>query len=320
MIHIYLDAEFDAVKINHKFQQAIISLGAVAIGENQKQLDTFYSLVRPMHFRRLNPIVCRMTHLSNQQIANAKDLKQVMTAFLAWIKRYEKNITQVCFYSCGPDDRRTLLQNCRYYEIDGEFFSDMKDLQKEISAHVLYHDQIISPALSLDDLKSVYAIQGTVDHNALSDAIDLKCVHQAYCQGKQQDSTEIANIVKRKIAKQEEAKKRQQKRAAMVLRERFQQIPKHISLLFYPEILEQLRLLKERDPDFPFSFRKKGIMFEQNCYPYEDVQASIRILLEEEFPAFFLCFETEAEKIEKKILLTYRNATMIENIMKRMEI
>jgi inhibitor of KinA sporulation pathway (predicted exonuclease) len=74
MLHIYLDAEFDAVKIKGKFQQAIISIGAVMLDDNGKELDQFYSLVRPMNFVRLTSVVYRMTHLNTHQIEHAKAL------------------------------------------------------------------------------------------------------------------------------------------------------------------------------------------------------------------------------------------------------
>ena len=46
MIQVYIDAEFDAVRYQKRFEQAVISFGAVACRQKQ-MLDTFYTLVRP---------------------------------------------------------------------------------------------------------------------------------------------------------------------------------------------------------------------------------------------------------------------------------
>ena len=42
MIQVYIDAEFDAVRYQKRFEQAVISFGAVACRQKQ-MLDTFYT-------------------------------------------------------------------------------------------------------------------------------------------------------------------------------------------------------------------------------------------------------------------------------------
>lgn len=318
MIHIYLDAEFDAVRIQKKFQQAIISLGAVMLDQEGTIIDEFYSLVKPMAFKRLSHVVYKMTHLQNEEIQQANELPIVMAQFLRWIHTYEEDMDKVSFYSFGPDDRRTLIQNCHYYDLDGEFFSRMKDLQKELSPKVKFQDQIISPTLSLDDLKSVYAIQGAVDHNALSDARDLMEVHCAYCLGKQQDSTQIVAIVNRKIAKQQEVAKKQRQRLARVMKERFEAYPKRLKILCYPEVIDQFRMIKERDHTFSLRFKEDHMVMDGDSYYYNDMKMVLELKLEDENPYVLLDISYHGRQLQKQFLLTYRNATMIEDIIKRM--
>ena len=77
-------------------------------------------------------------------------------------------------------------------------FDRIQDLQKEISATVKFQNKIISPSLSLDDMKLIYDIQGAVDHNALNDAKDLMYIHQRYLDGNAQNAQRILDIVNRK--------------------------------------------------------------------------------------------------------------------------
>lgn len=318
MIHIYLDAEFDAVRIDHKFQQAVISLGAVMLNEDAEILDQFYSLTKPMNFHRLTSVVKRMTHLTNSQIEQAKEFPVLMKKFMDWIHVYEPDMEQVRFYSFGPDDRRTLIQNCHYYKIEADFFSRMKDLQKEISPNVKFQDQLISSTLSLDDLKSVYAIEGEVEHNALNDAIDLMKVHRAYCLGKPQDSTQIAAIVNRKIAKQQEVARKQRLRLAKAMKERFEKYPKRVKIKFYPEVLEELNGLRERDHHMTIRFKTDRMIIEEQVYFYNELKLVMELSLDEEVPSFLFDISYHGIRSRKQYLLTYRNATVIENIIKRL--
>lgn len=316
MLHIYLDAEFDAVKIKGKFQQAIISIGAVMLDDHGKELNRFYSLVRPMNFVRLTTIVYRMTHLNTYQIAHAKTLLEVMEIFMRWIHRYEKDIDNVKFYSFGPDDRRTLIQNCRYYALDMEFFKDMKDLQKEISPSVKFQNQLISSTLSLDDLKSAYDIQGAVDHNALSDAIDLMEVHRAYCLKKPQNMTAIAAIVNRKIKKQQEVALKQRLRLAKIMKERFKDYPSRIRIQFQEDVLEEFRTIRERDDNFHIRFKSDRMIIDEEAYYYNELKMIMSLILDDEVPSFCLEIHYHGETFTKQYLLTYRNASMIEHIIK----
>lgn len=316
MLHIYLDAEFDAVRIKGKFQQAIISIGAVMLDDDGKELDRFYSLVRPMNFVRLTTVVYRMTHLNTYQIAHAKTLPEVMERFMRWIYRYEKDIDCIKFYSFGPDDRRTLIQNCHYYELHMDFFKDMKDLQKEISPAVKFQGQLISSTLSLDDLKSAYDIQGAVDHNALSDAMDLMEVHHAYCLAKPQNMTQITAIVNRKIKKQQEVALKQRLRLAKVMKERFKDYPARIRLQFKEDVLEEFRNLRERDDNFHIRFKSDRMIIDEEAYYYNELKVVMVLILDDEVPSFGFEIHYHGTDFMKQFLLTYRNATILEHIMK----
>ena len=85
----------------------------------------------------------------------------------------------------------------------------------------------------------------------------------------------------------------------------------------YPEIVEQFRLWEERDRNFHINIQKDSILLDGRELPREQTKISMRIDIEE-IPSVTLSFTQGENVIEKKYLLIYRNATMVENILKRM--
>lgn len=321
MIHIYIDAEFDAVRINRKFYQMVISLGAVMVDDQGTVIDEYYSMVKPYSFKRLSNIVKKMTKLSDTMILDARKLPEVEEEFKSWVYAREENLSNIRLYSFGPDDRRTLSQNCQALSLDAEgMFSGIIDLQKEISPLVTYQGATVSPTLSLDDLKSAYGIEGVVDHNALSDARDLMMIHQAVLQGKQPIESNVKEIVDRKIAKQQEVAERQRKRLSKLMKERFGGFKElRIPIRFYPEVIEQFQMWEERDPNFSLHWKKDQVCEQGQCYAYEDLSMVMEVDIESEIPSVRLIIEGPSINMDKKYLLQYRNATMIENICKRLK-
>lgn len=321
MYHIYIDAEFDAIRLNYKFQQTVISLGAVILNDEGEALDEFYSLVRPLKFKRLTNIVKKMTHLENEDIKEAPGFEYVLKQFKQWIYTYTTDKESIRVYSFGPDDRRTILQNCKLLFLkDDGIFDCVEDLQKEISAAVKFQNRVISPTLSLDDLKLTYNIQGAVEHNALTDARDLMMLHRAYVLNEPQNEEQITGIVNRKIQKQIEVQERQKKRMIMIMKQRFEKFDtRSVEVIFYPEVLEQLRLWEERDDDFHIVWSKSGVKFEDQEVLYEDLQLTLGVELDQEVPSIHMVFAYDHVCMTKRYILNYRNATMIENIFKRLQ-
>lgn len=321
MYHIYIDAEFDAVKINRKFYQMVISLGAVMVDEDGKKLDEFYTLVRPYGFSRLTNIVKKITHMSNEMILSAENLNVAEKNFKKWVYAYSADMEELRLYSFGPDDRRTIVQNCTSLKLDKEgLFNKIIDLQRVISPSVKFQEKSISPTLSLDDLKSVFGIEGAVDHNALSDARDLMRVHQAYLQGDVAREEKIVEIVNRKVAKQLEVQMKQRKRLSQLMKERFHKFKQlDVNVVFYPEVIEQLQLWEDRDPNSILHWKKDEFIYHNKSYTYDKISMRMRIDIENEIPSVTLSFTIEGETFEKRFLLQYRNATMIETIVKRLQ-
>lgn len=318
MYDLYVDAEFDAIRLEGKFQQAIISIGAVLCDDSHQEVDTFYALVHPDGFRRLTSVVRRMTQLKDQDIVNAASLKAVLIQMRRWLLNYIQQADEIQVYSFGPDDKRTLCTRCAQLHIDERgLFSSMIDLQKLISASVLYEQAIVSPTLSLDDLKYSYQIEGAVDHNALKDAQDLMKVHVAYLNKQGPDAMHVKAIVERKRQKQEETKRRQQEKLKRMMQERFRDFPqKEIRVPLYPEVIEQFQLWAERDRQVHIHWKQDNLMVANTSYAYASLQVTMQLHLQE-VPSLCLRLCDEKSYVEKTYLLMYRNATMIETILKR---
>ncbi|MEG0329513.1 MAG: exonuclease domain-containing protein [Longicatena sp.] len=320
MYHIYIDAEFDAIKINKKFYQMVVSLGAVMADEEGNQLDTFYSLVKPYNFKCLTSVVKRMTKLNDEDILAAPSLVVVEHCFKTWVHRLTQDDEKLFLYSFGPDDKRTISQNCTALKIDEEgLFTKMKDVQKELSASVCYLDNVVSKTLSLDDMKAVYEIEGIVDHNALSDAIDLMKIHQAFLRKQQPSEAKIVEIVNRKARKQQQVQERQRRRLSLLMKQRFRVFPTlDVKLVFYQEIIEYFHSWEDRDYHFSLHCKGSYIVIDTKKYLYEELLARLCVDIASEVPSVTMYFTYQNESFEKKFLLNYRNATSIENIIRRM--
>ncbi len=316
MIRVYIDAEFDAVHYKNKFEQAVISIGAV-ICNHSKKIDEFYSLVCPKYFKKLTPVVKKITRLKNEDILNAPNLYTVIHNFKNWLLLYGK-IEDMEFYACGPDDQRTLMRNCQIHNIKCNFINEIQDLQKEISQYVCFQNKVVSPTLSLDDMKLVYDIEGKVIHNALTDALDLMQIHIKYLNGNIQNKHKIIDIVNRKEKKRIEAKKKQTERLRKLLIEQFEMYPKEfVKIPLLVEVIEQFQLWENRESSAYMHWKKDSYVLDNSRYPYEELKLWMKIDLYDKLPSIQIKFIHHEKECVRKYELNYRNATMVEKIMKR---
>ena len=317
-IHVYLDGEFDAVRMNHRYQQMVISLGAVLCDESGKELTTFYETVYPLGFSKLTRVVARMTHLDDTIIKSSLRLNDVIQSFEMWIRGYDPDLSHTRIYSFGPDDRRTIVKHCELEQVDHHGLLDhVIDLQKEISHDIVYHGRILSKTLSLEDMKQVFSIKGAVEHNALRDAKDLMKVHWAYLHHQPQNEQSMQTIIKRKEQKEMEARIKQQKHFRRIMQERFAHMDTCVDIVFQPDVLEQLRNWEMRDPHVQLHFKKNHMVFEGQSYPYDAFTLTLCVDTQDEFPSVTLMMQAGNFQKSKKYLLSYRNATPIEGILKR---
>lgn len=308
-MELYFDCEFDAVRDGDRHQQCVVSIGAVS-AQTQEE---FYALIRPKNFKRVSRIVASMTQLSDEEVKKAPSFASVMKQFSAWAQIDKE---PAILYSFGPDDKRTILEHGVYEQVfDLPVLSQVIDLQKLLSRTILYQGKVVSPTLSLDDLKYVYEIEGDVVHNALNDAIDLMHIHKAYQAGKKPSEKRIQEIVERKIAKQLESKRKQEERMFKIIKERYERMDKQVyTIPLYPAVRELLSFLEEQEHTFAIRFLKQGMVYQGETYPYDKESITMIWYVLDERP--HLGVRLSAFDLDVEVPLTYRNANIYESITK----
>ena len=174
---IYVDFEFD---IENRQKAEFISIGAVVTLDGVKIKDSFYSLINTVNKKNLSKTCMEITHLTQDEVDNADNLKDVMNKFALWINKYLRN---GIIYNWGNFDKVALskiLKGNGLGFIYNKIFKKMYDIQVEISENLTLNNEVISKCIGLEKMKEMYNISGKVKHNALDDAIDLMKVVHAY--------------------------------------------------------------------------------------------------------------------------------------------
>lgn len=285
MLHIYVDTEFDAIKQEGRYIQSIVSIGAVMLNNELLEIGRFYELVRPTGFKRLTPVVKRMTKLSDKEILNAENFSMVMKHFFAWIEQYRRKEEGILLYGFGPDDQRTLLENARRSNVKTKLFENMKDLQKIMSRQILWDGEVLSLTLSLDDMKMAYGQKGEVDHNALSDALDLMHLHKAYLRKDEIDHEGVKRIYLRKKQRQEASVQKQKKRLIEQINNEFPQICSTAVRLHMREDVKEI--VKEKHL-FSLQLKEKGILINKVLYRFQENQFFLHIDMKKEEAQFLI--------------------------------
>lgn len=309
-MRIYLDTEFDAVKIEGKHKQKIISIGAVMTTDNFQFVSTFYDCVRPEGFEKLSSVVSRITNLSNEQILKAKPFSSVVSEFMTWLQKYtNNNISMYCF---GPDDIRTLVMNCEDLQIDATIFQNLIDIQKELSSYVTYEQQLISSFLSLDDLKAAYRLAGEVEHNALSDAFDLQHLHQAYLQKQELDASAIKVIMLRRKKSAEEGRQKWMKQHLIhlmkpLLNIKLKKIQLNQNCMQYLKEIGYFKdVVLEEDNKCRNTYFVQFVKKEERFYIYLKLKCKQRVLkryipfTKESYPLFTYCLDEVIKQVNHR--------------------
>lgn len=312
---IYIDCEFDALRHQGKFMQCLVSIGAIACDEKGKPIGTFYSLMCPKNFRRLSSVVKRMTNLQTEKIKEAPSFPITINNFCRWLREVSQG-TSYTLYSFGPDDKRTLIAHSNYEHYTNTEWMNIYDLQRELSSHIVYKNQIISPTLSLDDVKYAYDVAGDVNHNALNDAIDLMYCHQAMHQ-KICHPEHIKEIWERKEAKRLLTIQKEKERLYQKLNERY---ARHHEMQYcvpmYHSVVENLIELQERQANFALKFYEKEFLYNEKTYAYQESKVVLQWHVLDEEPWIYVEFQFGTQVISYKRILRYGNASLFDGISK----
>jgi inhibitor of KinA sporulation pathway (predicted exonuclease) len=166
--------------------EEIIEIGAVKLDENMRIIDTFQRFVKPIN--KLTQFIKKLTHISQNDVDNAKPFVDVMEEFLAWIG----SDSQICTWSTS--DRKQLIKESKHKEYFRkaqveQLFLNYVDVQKLFRIEFQKRAGIFSVGMKNDyGLKTTMQIlginSGTHHHRALDDAMDTTdifiSIHNGY--------------------------------------------------------------------------------------------------------------------------------------------
>jgi len=153
---VVFDLETTGFYVNHGDE--IISFGAIKIAQGEIEYDkTFYSLVNPK--REIPEHVCQLTQISNEQVAKAPELIDVLTQFMSFVGR-----SVLVAHASGHDKQflNHALWRTSKTQLNHRVVDTMM-LAKWLDSHLEQYD--------LDSCLKSNHIDITTRHHALEDAI-----------------------------------------------------------------------------------------------------------------------------------------------------
>ena len=101
----------------------MIQIGAVKVDESFQVVDSFSQLIQPQHYIRLHPRISRITHITQDDLADAPLFPEALAAFARWCGE------DYALLTWGPDDISVLYQNITFYKCDTPL-GQIYDLQR----------------------------------------------------------------------------------------------------------------------------------------------------------------------------------------------
>lgn len=112
MQHIFLDFEMNQVSRKKNpdtpapLLHEIVEIGAVKLDSDYRQVGKYSAYVRPRNFP-VGPSCTRITGISDETVAGAKELPEALEDFLRWIGEEPARI-----YAWSDSDKKQLYQEC----------------------------------------------------------------------------------------------------------------------------------------------------------------------------------------------------------------
>ena len=174
MKHIVVDLEMNPVdrtlrEVRKKLNEEIIEIGAVRLGADFRQEDTFQCYVRPQ-YGSIKAHIAQLTGITEEKVAGQPHYAERFARFVDWIGEEETRI-----YPWSLSDIKQLRSECRY-KLPG---FDVKwldtrwvDLQQQFDDRLgLHHSLALKHALGAMNR----SFEGT-QHTALADAINTSAI------------------------------------------------------------------------------------------------------------------------------------------------
>lgn len=154
----------------------LISIGSVILGKEYEFIDEFYLTIKP-RITKISNFCSHITHLTNSDVENSPHLKEGLKEFESFITKY--NIEKIFVWGDFDTVGLKSAMNCNNYS--GYFYKNLnkiKNIQPKISkvTSKIYKNN----SWGLKDMKYMYGMEKSVEHNALSDARDLAEIFRLY--------------------------------------------------------------------------------------------------------------------------------------------
>ena len=101
----------------------MIQIGAVKVDERFQVVDSFSQLIQPQHYVRLHPRISRITHITQDDLADAPSFNEAVAAFAQWCGEDYVLLTWGC------DDISVLYQNMTFFQCETKL-SKIYDAQR----------------------------------------------------------------------------------------------------------------------------------------------------------------------------------------------
>ena len=174
MKHIVVDLEMNPVdrafrEVRRKLNEEIIEIGAVRLGEDFRQEDTFQCYVRP-EYGAIKKHIVSLTGITEAKVEGQPHYADCFSRFIEWVGEEETRI-----YSWSMSDIKQLRSECRFKLPDFDVkWLDARwvDLQQQFDDRLGLHNSLaLKHALGAMD----HEFEGT-QHTALDDAINTSAI------------------------------------------------------------------------------------------------------------------------------------------------
>ncbi len=106
-----------------KFYGEIIEIGAVKLNARFEIVDFFREFVKPKYYKKLHPMVKKITAISRKDLAGGIPFPEAIQAFRRWCGKDSTLMTW------GNDDVPVLCDNLEFFDLDKSWAADWYNLQ-----------------------------------------------------------------------------------------------------------------------------------------------------------------------------------------------
>ena len=159
----------------------MIQIGAVKVDESFQVVDSFSQLIQPQHYVRLHPRISRITHITQDDLADAPDFNEAMAAFADWCGEDYVLLTWGC------DDISVLYQNMTFFKCETQLgkIYDAQQLFGEVTGNPKERKGLKA---AMEQMEITANEEEMPFHNAVNDAY-----YTALVFAKMPDPTKVMN-------------------------------------------------------------------------------------------------------------------------------